>query len=327
MAHEIESMIYAGATPWHGLGTQVSDAISTSEAIEKAGLNWTVSLKPLQLADGRKVQANAAIRDSDSKVLGVVGPTWKPLQNHEAFAWFDPILANGEARLETAMSLRGGERIAILARIVGDPLVIVPKADDRVEQFILLSNGHDGRLAVRCGFTPVRVVCANTLAMAHEDKQSKLLRLLHRGNIVGTLDTVRDAMNVARAQFEATADQFRYLASRNISIADLKKYVQRVFRQRINVVDAQDAQLVAPEPELLEEPKGIFGKIVPLFEHGRGNDLPGVKGTWWGAYNAVSEFLSHERGADQAIRVNSVLLGQGAHTNRRALDVAIEMAA
>jgi hypothetical protein len=82
------------------------------------------------------------------------------LQNKDAFAWFQPFLDAREAALHTAGSLRQGSRIWVLAKLNRDPLVIAE--GDEVEKFLLLSHGHDGSLAVRCGFTPVRVVCANT---------------------------------------------------------------------------------------------------------------------------------------------------------------------
>ena len=94
-------------------------------------------------------------------MLGIVGPRFAVLQNKDAFGWFQPFLDAKEAALHTAGSLRGGSRIWVLAKLNRDPLVIA--AGDEVEKFILLSHGHDGRLAVRGGFTPIRVVCQNTL--------------------------------------------------------------------------------------------------------------------------------------------------------------------
>src|SRR5205823_12189648 len=89
---------------------------------------------------------------------------------------------------------------------------------------------HDGSLAVRCGFTPVRVVCANTLAMAHGDDASKLIRVKHTKDVLENLANVREVMDLANQQFEATAEQYRRLARKSINQDDLRKYVRRVLK-------------------------------------------------------------------------------------------------
>ena len=168
MPAQIESMAYFGKVPWHGLGTALEEAdlYYWPTACEKAGLAWDVELVPLVTADTQaKVENKAVRRTSDGRILGVVGPRFTVLQNKDAFKWFEPFLAAKEALLHTAGSLQDGSRVWVLAKLKRDPLVIAE--GDEVEKFILLSHGHDGSLAVRCGFTPIRVVCQNTLSMAH----------------------------------------------------------------------------------------------------------------------------------------------------------------
>ena len=95
-----------------------------------------------------------------------------------------------------------------------------------MQKFILLSNSHDGTTAIRVGYTPIRVVCVNTLAFAHSHKESNLLRIRHTKSAQTNLDNVRDIMDNINAQFEATAEQFRFLASRDFNQADVRKYVK-----------------------------------------------------------------------------------------------------
>ena len=315
MAHEIDSIAYFGAKPWHGLGTVLADAdcYDWPVAAKKAGLDWTVELVPLQTADTNVAVAHKGVRRStDQKVLGVVGPRFIPLQNTDAFGWFQPFLDAKEARLETAGALRGGSRVWVLAKIARAPLVIA--AGDEVEKFLLLSHGHDGSLAVRVGFTPIRCVCSNTLAQAHNADASKLIRVRHRGDVVTNLAAIREVMNLANQQFEATADQYRFLARRDINAADLRKYVRRVLK-----VDEQEV----PSARLANQIEQIIG----LCESGRGNDLPSVRGSWWTAYNGVSEWLGYNRGRNQSTRLDSLWFGDGAAVNQAALQIAVEMAA
>jgi phage/plasmid-like protein (TIGR03299 family) len=316
MAHDIESMFYVGEPPWHGLGVPLQAPPTTADAIRLAGLEWEVITQSLQVTEtGAPVSHRASVRASDGRILGVVGPVWTPLQNREAFTWFDPFLRAGVAQLETAGSLRHGERVWILARIAADPIEIVP--GDPIMRHILLSNGHDGILAARAGFTDTRVVCANTLAAAHTSAASQLLRVRHTARVWAAFDAIRDVMDVAEREFRASATQYRALAAHHVHSGDLEKYVRRLFR----LADPHEgAELAQTEGRLVSRVRG-------LFEHGQGNNLPGVRGTWWAAYNAVSEYLTHTRGTSRDVRLNSLWFGEGASLNRRALELAAAMAA
>lgn len=324
MSHEVESMFsVSDAPPWHGLGTVLNAAPTTGEAIKFAGLDWTVSARALMTADGAPCDmAQAMVRSTDGRVLGVTGAAYTPFQNVDAFSWFDPFLHAGEATLETAGSLRGGSRVFILARLARDPSVIVP--GDEVQKFILLSNAHDGKMAVRVGFTPIRVVCANTLALAHNASASKLIRVSHTSGMTATLDAIRDVMNTANAAFEATAEQYRFLASRQIVESDLRRYVKSVFSAKAEPSTGLVLHNGGAAPE--EKKSRVFDDVQRLFLVGRGNQLPGVRGTYWAAYNAVTEYVAHERGTDQATRVDHTWFGTGAALNARALSQGLAMA-
>ena len=110
MPANVESMFYTGAEPWHGLGEKLEDAPTISEAIEKSGLDWEVGVKDLVTKDGYDVPAKATYRKSDNAILGVVGPRYVPLQNKDAFEWFQPFVDAGECSLHTGGSLSGGQK-------------------------------------------------------------------------------------------------------------------------------------------------------------------------------------------------------------------------
>lgn len=162
-------------------------------------------------------------------------------------------------------------------------------------------------MPVRVGFTPIRVVCNNTLCLAHESKASYLLRVKHTVGMLENLEYIRKIMDLARTEFSATIAQYRTLANREIDNNDLERYVRIVF-------DLGDT-----------EGEKLLPKIVRLFDQGRGSDMAGR--TYWGAYNAVSEYLNYFRGKTQDNTLDSLWYGDSAMVNRKALDVAIEMAA
>lgn len=326
MAHEIEidsvtgkaSCFFVGEPAWHKKGRVFPEGteLDVPTAIVEAGLDWNVRLQPLHMKyDGEEmtVPGYATVRDSDKSILGVVGPTYKPLQNIDAFRWFQPFLDAKEATLEAAGSLRGGKRVWVLARINRDPIEVVP--GDEVRKYMLLSNGHDGLMAIRGGFTGIRTVCANTLAEAHSSSASRLLRVRHTARASKTLEEIREVMNIADREFVASADQMRSLARKGVSVADLKAYVRKVFEPKVTLTEAVEED---------EQNERLLGKIIPLFEKGRGNDLPGVAGTMWAAYNAVNEYLGYERG-NEANRLDSMWFGDSYRLNQRAMKTALQM--
>lgn len=333
MSHQVEKMFHVGELPWHGLSTELPDdaRYDIAAGIAAAGQDWHVEMEPLYVkrvnavvceTDGtvnleerfeRVDMRQATVRSDNKLILGTVGPRYTPLQNASAFDWFKPFLESRQAELHTAGSLDEGRKVWILAKLDLNNAEIVP--GDDVAKFILLSNSHDGTLAVRVGFTPIRVVCANTLGMAHRKAESKLVRIRHHKTVEKTLEAVRDVMNLANQEFEATADQYRFLASRPISYKDLEAYVKIVLK----VEEEKDKPLATRTQNTILD-------IISRFEGGIGSRIEGVKGTYWGAYNAVTEWLSYKRGHNTDTRMQSLWFGDSANMNQLALDTATEMA-
>lgn len=315
MSHEFESGFFTQKPAWHGLGVVLHQPPSIEEAIKASGLTWEVKLDDLFLTEGTLVTHKATTRQIEKdgelvkQVLGVVGPAYRPLQNADAFKWFQPFVDSKEVTLEAAGSLREGKRVWILAKVVGGTADILK--NDPVEQYVLLAHAHDGTLAIRVGFTTIRVVCQNTLSAAVNDKDSsKLLRVRHTSRAITALDEVRKIMNLARTEFEATAEQFRFLAANGCDDATMRRYVREVF--------------VPGKGNDEESSPRIVKAIEPLFEAGIGAEK--TRGTFWGAYNAVTQFLTHDRGKDKDARVDNQWFGDSAKLIDRAFSVALEMA-
>jgi len=312
MPANVENMFSVRETPWHKLGTVLENPPTIQEAIELSGLNWPVELKPLFLGNGTLVTHKAVVRGDSGNVLGIVGPRYTPLQNAEAFDWFNAFVENGEVSLETAGSLDEGRRIWVMARIARDPSVIVP--NDEILKYLMLSNSHDGTLAIRVGYTPIRIVCANTLAMAHSSNASKLIRVRHTASSKVALDKLKDIMNLVDREFEATAEQFRFLASKTFNQKDVREYVKAVLGKG----------KVADE-DLPTRTKNQLDDIIGLLED-ENQRLNGVNGTYWAAYNAVNQYLNYDAGRNDNNRMSSLWFGVNANTNKSALDLALEFA-
>jgi phage/plasmid-like protein (TIGR03299 family) len=350
MAHELEhahSMIYTGKTPWHGLGIALTQAPeSVAEAIRFAGLGWTVEKQPLFLADGTQVDRWAVRRTSDNAVLGTVGPDYTCIQNADAFSPLQPFLEAHEATIETAGSLKGGARVWMLAKINRPDMQIAP--GDDVAKYLLATTGHDGLSSFRLQITPIRVVCMNTLSAAVEGR-SDTIRISHFKDSTRAIRDLAATMARIDGQLEDAAKLFRALATVKIrSAADLNRYVDLVFPAPAPKPDATPAPIVTgsdllagllgkprsastlPSPfspdggsATVETTRRIHEEIARLFEFGRGNRNPAIAGTAWAAYNAVTEWNSHERGRDADTRLGNLWFTQAGPVSK-ALPAAVD---
>ena len=142
MAHMVETMAYAGEVPWHGLGTKVSNDLTPGQMLEVAGLDWEVDevdsyvkYKGQNIPTGQK----CLVRSTDSRILTTVGQGWHPVQNQEAFEFFNEFVAAGEMEMHTAGSLKGGQMVWALAK-VGESFELF--GDDKIDSYLLFSNPH-----------------------------------------------------------------------------------------------------------------------------------------------------------------------------------------
>ena len=328
MAHEImenDNMFSVGETPWHGLGIVLPDAPGIDEALIYSGLDWVVRVldltakQPVDKAMTGQFQRTivpidrfkALQRADTGEVFTVVSDQYKVLQNYQAFDIFRPLVDNGDLRLETAGSLQNGRKVWILAEITTTGQQEVNDGDI-IRPFVLLSNSHDGSQAVRMGFTPVRVVCNNTLSMAVTNSESKLVKVYHRGDVQGNLTLIRNAMELGTAQFKARIEDYRLMAKKEISQADLRKYLRII--------------LEVPEEVPLDVISRNEKAIMAVLEGGKGLGVRANGPTVWDAYNAVNEWGLYHRGGQQDRRLASAWFGEQYKMDLRAFDVALEMA-
>jgi phage/plasmid-like protein (TIGR03299 family) len=324
MAHEIDSMFYAGEKPWHGLGTKLAQVATAAEALAAAKLDWTVSRKELYLMDGTKVPDNFAIvRDDTNTPLGVVGNVYRPLQNKEAFSFFDAVVGEKLAIYHTAGSLRGGQYVWILAKLPG---TIRITKDDVVEKFLLLTNAHNGTRAARMLFTPIRVVCMNTHNVALSLADADLRRaeaageevtgqawMRHTKNMGDKVAEVRKSLGIVSLQYRVYEETAKRMAATDLTVEAWKAYTQSVGLRPAKTADR----------DLPEATRKLLDEVTAMFDKGRGNDLPGVKHTAWGAFNAVAEYVDYSRSTDENdTRAKSILFGSGSRLKQKAWNEA-----
>jgi phage/plasmid-like protein (TIGR03299 family) len=309
MSHQINSMMYVGEAPWHKLGTKLEKPATAEQAIEASGLDYTVAKRPLKaIIHGHRysdVPDNfATVRMDTGDVLGVVGNRYQPIQNRDAFAFFDALVGEGEAIYETAGALGKGERIWILAKLPG---YIKVRGKDIVGKYLLLTNSHDGSSLVRAKLTPIRVVCNNTLSAALSGAEEEV-RVRHTPNAADKLEEAHKLLGLTNELYQQLDYIFNRMALKKVTNKQLLDYVKSL------IPDNEEA-------EKNTRTENIRNAILELHESGQGAEL--CRGTLWGAYNAVTEYTDHlMHGANPDKRLNSIWFGGGERLKLKAYQAA-----
>jgi phage/plasmid-like protein (TIGR03299 family) len=290
MPADFESGFFGGSErAWHGLGTVIPDDVVTAEqGLQVAGLDWLVEKEPLfvDTFDGESgfdtVEGFSAIRrQSDGDVLGVVGSYYRPVQNHEGFAFIDQLLGNGDAKFHTAGSLEGGRCVWMLARLPEDIMV----AGEKVMPFVFFTNRHDGKGAVKAKCTPVRIVCANTLAMALGRKASNTWAARHLAQWDDPTKLAMDARSVlgfAETYFKAFVETGELLAKSKMTSKQFGAFLDSLIPIPLDADGALRTDRTANNQVEMRDAIEAIYRGAPNLEN--------VRGTKWAAYNAVSEW-------------------------------------
>lgn len=320
MSHEIETMAFANALPWHGLGQRVDDCVSVDDMLVAAGLDWQVNLHPMfAYANGQAIPVDrqALIRDKDNKVLTVTGNNWKPLQNKDALDFFREYTERGGAKLETAGSLRGGKVVWGLANL-GTGFTI--NGTDHTKGYLLLISPHEVGNSIQVQTTQIRVVCANTLAMATRDATGVYHRQHHMKEFDASL--AKEAIGLARYQIEQAHMDAETLSSLKMSEFDSVRYLARFFQT------VEDAEILEDDDyinSLLTDTNNQSKKLMSVMDSY--HNAPGaVPGNAWGVLSAVTHWADHKAGRETDARMFNAWIGDVSRLKLKVRDGLLEMA-
>ena len=304
-----EMMTADGRDAWHGLGARLSQVATAQEAIEAANMGWEVGMREvfIQTPSGQFMEVTdkkAVTRMDNGKVFGVFSNQYTPLQNRDAFTFFDSVVGAGEAIYHTAGTLAGGSRIWILAKLPGD---LKLSATDVLERYILLANSHDGSLAVTMKPTTVRVVCNNTLSVALGGETNKLFRAVHTSSVMQRVNQARETLGLQEAYFANVMRGIERLADERMTQAAANEFLVELFGQEEN-------------PEAIStRMQNQIDTVGNLFVKGTGNH--GVNR--WDMLNAVTEFVDHKRTKDDDKRLDAAWFGGGKDLKQKAWNLLL----
>lgn len=315
MPANVQTMMYVGEKPWHGIGTVLDHPPTALEAIQASGLDWDVELQSLKTEkDIVLTEKKAIVRLDNNEVLGTVGNRFKYVQNKAAFSFFDGPVSEGLAEYHTAGALGKGEKIWVLAKM---PDNVKVAKNDEVGKFLLFTNSHDGKGAVRMFFTPIRVVCSNTLNVAMTKAIGQGISLRHVGNIDEKLAAAQDAMHKAITYYSTFDENAKILTKTQIDEVKFNKFIKAVF----------------PAPYKVESSKvkNLIDKVRENFEE-EGRVLPNIAGTAWALFNGYVGYVDYQRATKgenevdrKSNKLSSIWFDSGVKFKQMAWDSVMKM--
>ncbi|MFN0158341.1 MAG: DUF932 domain-containing protein [Bacteroidota bacterium] len=299
-----------GPSPWKNIGVELDNPATANEAMEAAGLNYTVVKKPLKDIPGLNYPDDASdrwaiVRTDTADVLGIVGESYEPIQNRDAFSFLDTLVDNREAIYDTAGILGRGERVWMLVKLPGG---IKVRGNDLINKYLLLSNSHDGRPSVRAKLTPIRVVCNNTLTAALQGAGEVYIR--HASSPRVDAEQALPLLRLSTSLYGQLDATFNRMALTKITNKQLHDYITTL------VPDSGEREDNVTNHDIRKA-------CLDLYESGQGADLS--RGTVWGAFNCVTEYTDHEMGGSPADRLQSIWFGAGEQLKLKAFQLAERM--
>lgn len=307
---------------WHGLGQIVSDYPTSAEALKFAGLDYTVEKRKLFTFDNENQNGNpdadiiipeievpnffATLRTDTEQVLGVVGKDYEVVQNVDAFNFFDAIVGGEGIQYETAGALGKGERIFITAKL---PDYIKVGNDDLIEQYLFLTTSHDGYGSITAAFTPVRIVCNNTLNSALRNC-SQSIKIRHTQNAKERLEEAHKLMGITNKLSEYLESAFNQWAKVRITDKEVRKLIQMAMTPSKEVLENIHSE---KQEELSSYFRNMCNHVYTYMESHPSQQLDTTKGTVFGAYNSITGYFQNVRTyKSPEAKLRSLLLGGNA---------------
>ncbi len=324
---------------WHGLGTIV-DAMNSEQAIKLGGLDFEVEKRPLfiqgteidvrtdkvanydnvirqKITEGEVVQLNykesliipnqfATVRTDNNVPLGIVGSKYHVIQNHEAFSFIDSIIGEGQADYETVGCLGQGETVFITCKLKEE--MVINK--DIIDKYLLLSMSHDGSSSINVMFTPIRVVCNNTLSLALKAKSNKFT-IRHTKNAKDKLEYAKKVLGIVDRETHTYKEAFGHLANIHVKDSDVPKIIKSAFKIKEDEFG-----------DISSRSSTIVRDVLKYYDIGVGQE--NIKGTAWGVFNGITGYLQNAKSyTDNETKFKNTFMTSGVEVRNRTFELLV----
>jgi len=307
-------------------GTAVT-ATSAQDAAQQAGLDWHVSLAELEaisvsdegvsrLPVPSRFGTVRTNKDGSQSVLGTVGGRYKVFQNGEMFSALDALVDSGEARYANAGELRDGAQVWMLLELPRE----VEIANDPHSAYLLARTSHDGSCSL--GITPVvnRLFCSNQISGIF--RKNTKYSLHHTTNAKLQVEQIRTMLKVVYTgieQYELVADKLL-----NVSVSDDK--VQNIFKKMWSLPSSIENtpyyKLTTGERRTHNRATDSRNTALNIYQYSSTQE--NIRGTAFGAFQAIVEYLDWNSHKSEATRAERVISGKYDKLKSKALDLVTQ---
>jgi phage/plasmid-like protein (TIGR03299 family) len=336
MAHQFSSGVFFNSQPaWHKLGTVLDGTLPAREAFSIANADWDVLSTPIFDPAGQPISGYQAItRGDNGKVLSVQKDSYTIVQNEQLIKLAEAL--HEDAYMDAVVVLNEGRKVAFTARIKNAEAEVIK--GDEICQYLIGCTSHDGSISFQTIFSPIRVVCQNTLSatLNHADRQDaagkrKRMSIRHTTNCNALIERLPEIIDFKRQQFTATIEELQAMASKPCSSTQFQLYCSQVFADQLaGTINDKRGDKSTARPKTLQDLPAWDSIAAKFHGEGVGFDIKGVEGTMWGAYNAITEHLTHDAGRATSDtvettrkRLESLYWGTGAATLAKAHALAL----
>lgn len=298
-----------GVPVWQTVGTKLEgEILNGQQALERSGALWKVRKDPVYTKTGETFieipDYKAIVREDTGKVLGQVGKKYTPLQNEEAIKVLDPIVAAGIAEYDSVGQVYGGEIFWTMLKLKED---LVLPGNDRVMQYLMFLNSHNGSFSLRIFPTPMRAWCANVLASLLGRDAKNGIAIRHTRSAEARMEEAKHIIEATRGFYNDFGKLANKLALQAMSDNQMKALAEHLFP----AVENENGEL-----KVSTRAQNMRDEVQKLFVEGAGHE--GIRGSAWAGLNAVAEYADHHRsirvgeGNDEGeARFDSVMFGTG----------------
>ena len=328
---------------WHRLGEVFDEdlKITASEAMHRADIMFGIDKHPqvVKLEDGTELNTDsfAVVReptkdDDVHRVLATVGKDWTAIQAKDLGKMLDPI--SEKFPIETAGAIGKGEKI-FLSMDAGDSKI----AGEDHQLYWLVTDHRDGTGALSIAFTPVRVVCQNTLITGLRSSKVSV-NLKHTKSINNDAAFYLDIFNqMARTQ-ESVVEAMNSLTKVTLQESQVGQIMSAAYpsasqpnRLRLsNGITADDVpanvwtRILNDRKDQNEEWEKRQARVDRIRDNAKerievfNQEFSHLANTPWAIYNAIVETEDYRRGWDGS---GTSLFGQRAEAKARAFNKAL----
>lgn len=273
----MSNLLDSRKTYFENIGNDVTKFNKIQDVLRASGLDYKVEKKELYLEDKKHVDNwYATVRDDNNSVLGVVGKDYCVLDNIEGFEFINEIINGNDTMFESAGSWDKGRRAFIVAKTKS--LYI---CGDEFTPYILFTNSHDGSGSIKVMFTPIRVLCSNTIILAEEKAQMKI-SIRHSKN-------AKDRLKIAQEVLTANSNYIEKL-KKNAEIMNSVDLPKEEFIRLIGIMTGVEKDdLTNIKRQRAEQ------TLNEIKERYNAQDLQRFNETVWRAVQCISDWECHRQ--------------------------------